>query len=81
MYINKKSIPEALIPEVEVKKLESLLAVQNEEYGSFEHDINYNDEYVFNLVMTYELHKTKGMKWNVSGVRQITGNGNSFKLY
>jgi len=72
MYIDKKSLPNDIISEINMRTL-TLKLKQEEETtgGDFEHNVNYNDQYLIKLEMTYNIHKTRGMKWKVIGYKYI----------
>jgi len=71
MYIDKKSMPESIKDIIKVKELEKLLTEAKEEYNTFSYTLNYNNQYLIDVEITYEWHKTKGMKWEVIGARYI----------
>jgi len=71
MYIDKKSIPEIIKNEINMKKLTELLTSAMAEYDSFEYSITYDNLYIINLENTYGWHKTRGMKWKCVGAKRI----------
>ena len=85
MTINKKTFPDFLKNEIDIKKLLSLLEEEDKKNGDFAHVVRYGN-FVFDIENTYNVRSGKGYKWDIVRIGQIysedeTGRTKSYKIY